>query len=109
VAIASPSSGTEGPDTPKLACYWLPHPEGYRKAIRKIARGKFGIDRDADQHPGYPGIGVEERGSVVIAENLIDGAFGSPPSASSSARAEAAALGIGWETASSCWSTATTP
>ncbi|MDR3211508.1 MAG: acetyl-CoA carboxylase carboxyltransferase subunit alpha [Planctomycetota bacterium] len=51
-----------------------PHPEGYRKALRKMKLAeKFGLPvvTLVDTKGAYPGIGSEERGvAVAIAENL---------------------------------------
>lgn len=51
-----------------------PHPEGYRKALRKmLLADKFGVPIVCliDTKGAYPGIGSEERGvAVAIAENL---------------------------------------
>ena len=51
-----------------------PHPEGYRKALRKMKTAeKFGLPVVCliDTKGAYPGIGSEERGvAVAIAENL---------------------------------------
>jgi acetyl-CoA carboxylase carboxyl transferase subunit alpha len=68
----------KGKDTAeKLACYFgCSHPEGYRKAIRKMRLAeKFGIPIvTLINTPGaYPGVGAEERGQAfVIAENLME-------------------------------------
>lgn len=52
------------------------HPEGYRKALRKMRLAeKFGIPvvTFIDTKGAYPGIGAEERGvAVAIAENLME-------------------------------------
>jgi acetyl-CoA carboxylase carboxyl transferase subunit alpha len=51
------------------------HPEGYRKALRKMRLAeKFGLPVVAliDTKGAYPGVGSEERGvAVAIAENLL--------------------------------------
>lgn len=52
------------------------HPEGYRKALRKMKLAeKFGLPvvTFIDTKGAYPGIGAEERGvAVAIAENLME-------------------------------------
>ncbi len=54
--------------------FGMPHPEGYRKALRVMKLGaKFGLPvlSFIDTPGAYPGIGAEERGqAVAIAENL---------------------------------------
>lgn len=68
----------KGRDTAeKLACnFGCPHPEGYRKAIRKMKLAeKFGLPVVTFINtPGaYPGLGAEERGQAfVIASNLME-------------------------------------
>jgi len=59
----------------RLKCnFGMPHPEGYRKAIKKMKLAeKFGLPVIVlINTPGaYPGIGAEERGqALAIAENL---------------------------------------
>ncbi|MFT3788491.1 MAG: acetyl-CoA carboxylase carboxyltransferase subunit alpha [Tepidisphaeraceae bacterium] len=68
----------KGRDTKeKIACtFGLPHPEGYRKALRamKLAE-KFGLPVVTliDTPGAYPGIGAEERGQAEsIAVNLME-------------------------------------
>jgi acetyl-CoA carboxylase carboxyl transferase subunit alpha len=68
----------KGRDTKeKIACtFGLPHPEGYRKALRamKLAE-KFGLPvvTLVDTPGAYPGIGAEERGQAEsIAVNLME-------------------------------------
>ncbi len=68
----------KGRDTKeKIACtFGLPHPEGYRKALRamKLAE-KFGLPvvTMIDTPGAYPGIGAEERGQAEsIAVNLME-------------------------------------
>lgn len=68
----------KGRDTKeKIACtFGLPHPEGYRKALRamKLAE-KFGLPvvTMIDTPGAYPGIGAEERGQAQsIAVNLME-------------------------------------
>jgi acetyl-CoA carboxylase carboxyl transferase subunit alpha len=68
----------KGRDTKeKIACtFGLPHPEGYRKALRamKLAE-KFGLPVVTliDTPGAYPGIGAEERGQAEsIALNLLE-------------------------------------
>ncbi|MCA9755981.1 MAG: acetyl-CoA carboxylase carboxyltransferase subunit alpha [Candidatus Eisenbacteria bacterium] len=55
--------------------FGMPHPEGYRKALRLMRLGeKFGapIITFVDTPGAYPGIGAEERGqSEAIAKNLL--------------------------------------
>ncbi|MEZ4649247.1 MAG: acetyl-CoA carboxylase carboxyltransferase subunit alpha [Candidatus Eisenbacteria bacterium] len=55
--------------------FGMPHPEGYRKALRLMRLGeKFGapIITFIDTPGAYPGIGAEERGqSEAIAKNLL--------------------------------------
>ncbi len=52
------------------------HPEGYRKALRKMRLAeKFGIPvvTFIDTKGAYPGIGAEERGvAIAIAENMME-------------------------------------
>ncbi len=52
------------------------HPEGYRKALRKMKLAeKFGIPvvTFIDTKGAYPGIGAEERGvAIAIAENMME-------------------------------------
>lgn len=52
------------------------HPEGYRKALRKMKLAeKFGLPvvTFIDTKGAYPGIGAEERGvAIAIAENLME-------------------------------------
>jgi acetyl-CoA carboxylase carboxyl transferase subunit alpha len=68
----------KGKDTgEKLACnFGCPHPEGYRKALRKMKLAeKFGLPiLTFINTPGaYPGVGAEERGQAfVIAGNLLE-------------------------------------
>ena len=54
--------------------FGMPHPEGYRKALRVMKLGgKFGIPivTFIDTPGAYPGIGAEERGiAMAIAENI---------------------------------------
>ncbi|MCK4233977.1 acetyl-CoA carboxylase carboxyltransferase subunit alpha [candidate division WOR-3 bacterium] len=54
--------------------YGMPHPEGYRKALRIMKTGaKFGIPivTIVDTPGAYPGIGAEERGQAeAIARNI---------------------------------------
>jgi len=54
--------------------FGMPHPEGYRKALRVMELGgKFGIPivTFVDTPGAYPGIGAEERGiAMAIAENI---------------------------------------
>ncbi len=56
--------------------YGCAHPEGYRKALRKIQKAaKFGIPVVCliDTPGAYPGIGAEERGQAqLIAENILE-------------------------------------
>lgn len=58
-----------------LACnFGMPHPEGYRKALRLMKLGeKFNLPLVTfiDTPGAYPGLGAEERGqSQIIAQNL---------------------------------------
>jgi acetyl-CoA carboxylase carboxyl transferase subunit alpha len=68
----------KGRDTAeKISCHFgSPHPEGYRKAMRKMKLAeKFGLPIICFINtPGaYPGLGAEERGQAfVIARNLMD-------------------------------------
>ncbi|MHC4390108.1 MAG: acetyl-CoA carboxylase carboxyltransferase subunit alpha [Planctomycetota bacterium] len=60
----------------RLACnFGMPHPEGYRKALRKMQlAAKLGLPIVTFINtPGaYPGLGAEERGQAhAIAENLL--------------------------------------
>jgi len=54
--------------------FGMPHPEGYRKALRVMKLGgKFGLPivTFIDSSGAYPGIGAEERGvAMAIAENM---------------------------------------
>ncbi len=54
--------------------FGMPHPEGYRKALRVMKLGgKFGLPIVTliDSSGAYPGIGAEERGvAMAIAENM---------------------------------------
>lgn len=54
--------------------FGMPHPEGYRKALRMMELGgKFGLSvvSFVDTPGAYPGVGAEERGQAqAIAENL---------------------------------------
>lgn len=54
--------------------FGMPHPEGYRKALRVMKLGgKFGLPIVTliDSSGAYPGIGAEERGvAIAIAENM---------------------------------------
>ena len=56
--------------------FGMPHPEGYRKALRLMRLGeKFGhpIVTLIDTPGAYPGIGAEERGQAeAIARNLLE-------------------------------------
>ncbi len=59
----------------RMACHFgCPHPEGYRKALRKMefaAKYRLPIICLIDTPGAYPGIQAEERGqALVIAENL---------------------------------------
>jgi len=61
----------------KLACHFgMPHPEGYRKALRAMKLGeKYGLPvvTFIDTMGAYPGIGSEERGvAEAIAVNLME-------------------------------------
>jgi acetyl-CoA carboxylase carboxyl transferase subunit alpha len=61
----------------RLACnFGMPHPEGYRKALRKMkVAEKLGLPIVTFINtPGaYPGIGAEERGQAfAVAENLME-------------------------------------
>ena len=61
----------------KLACnFGMPHPEGYRKALRVMKLGeKYGVPvvTFIDTMGAYPGIGSEERGvAEAIAVNLME-------------------------------------
>ncbi|MCK4275512.1 MAG: acetyl-CoA carboxylase carboxyltransferase subunit alpha [Phycisphaerae bacterium] len=68
----------KGRDTnEKIACnFGLPHPEGYRKALRvmKLAeKFKLPVVSLIDTTGAYPGIGSEERGvAEAIAQNLLE-------------------------------------
>jgi acetyl-CoA carboxylase carboxyl transferase subunit alpha len=58
-----------------MACHFgCPHPEGYRKALRKMelaAKFRLPVICLIDTPGAYPGIKAEERGqALVIAENL---------------------------------------
>lgn len=56
--------------------YGCAHPEGYRKALRKVQKAaKFGIPVVCliDTPGAYPGIGAEERGQAqLIADNILE-------------------------------------
>jgi acetyl-CoA carboxylase carboxyl transferase subunit alpha len=61
----------------RLACnFGMPHPEGYRKALRKMKLAeKLGLPVVTliNTAGAYPGVGAEERGqSHAIAENLLE-------------------------------------
>jgi len=61
----------------KLACnFGMPHPEGYRKALRVMKLGeKYGLPvvTFIDTMGAYPGVGSEERGvAEAIALNLME-------------------------------------
>jgi len=61
----------------RTACYFgCAHPEGYRKAIRKMklaAKYHMPVITFIDTPGAYPGIGAEERGqALVIAESMLD-------------------------------------
>lgn len=60
----------------RLACnFGMPHPEGYRKALRKMRLAeklKLPIVTFINTPGAYPGVGAEERGQAfAIAENLM--------------------------------------
>ena len=84
----------------------MPHPEGYRKALRlmKLA-AKFGapVITLIDTPGAYPGLGAEERGQAeAIARNILEMARAADADASpwSSARADPAARSrSAWPTA----------
>ena len=75
VMVVGHRKGKTNPE--KVACnFGMPHPEGYRKAIKKMRlAGKFGIPiiTFINTAGAFPGIQAEERGQAfVIAKNLQD-------------------------------------
>ncbi|MFC1708093.1 acetyl-CoA carboxylase carboxyltransferase subunit alpha [Planctomycetota bacterium] len=61
----------------RVACnFGMPHPEGYRKALRKMKLAEkilVPVVTFIDTAGAYPGVGAEERGqSHAIAENLLE-------------------------------------
>ncbi len=75
VMIVGHRKGKTNPE--KVACnFGMPHPEGYRKAIKKMRLAeKFGIPIISfiNTAGAFPGIQAEERGQAfVIAKNLQD-------------------------------------
>lgn len=75
VTVIGPQKGRDTKENLRRN-FGLPHPEGYRKALRLMQQaGKFGrpIISLIDVVGAYPGIGAEERGQgVVIAECIRD-------------------------------------
>ncbi len=94
--------------------FGMPHPEGYRKAIRMYEmaeRFSLPVLTFIDTPGAYPGIGAEERGqSEAIGASIAAMARARCPSSPrSSARAAPAARSRwAWRTACSCWNTAAT-